>query len=62
MNITSAMQNLRAVVRRWLPGGKGAACARWGLAAALLAAPLAHAGWVNGGFEDGTTGRVRIFV
>ena len=55
MNITNAMQNLRTAVRRWLPRGRGAAYVRWGVAAALLAAPLAHAGWVNGGFEAGTS-------
>ena len=55
MNITNAMQNLRTAVRRWLRRGRGAAYVRWGVAAALLAAPLAHAGWVNGGFEAGTS-------
>ena len=32
--------------------GRGRDQARLGLAAALLAAPLAHAGFQNGGFED----------
>ncbi len=52
MNIINAVQNLRAAARRWLPG-KGAATRRMGLAAALLAAPLAHAGFTNGDFETG---------
>ncbi len=52
MSIMNAMQNLRAVARRWLPG-RGAATRRMGLAAVLLAAPLAHAGFDNGDFESG---------
>ena len=53
MHIASAMQNLRAMARRWLPRGGGAARASLGFAAALLAAPMAHAGFTNGDFETG---------
>ena len=39
--------------RWWQPVQRGVARALWGVAAAgvLLAAPLVHAGWANGGFE-----------
>lgn len=50
MHISSATQRMRAQVRRLLSWGGGVT--RLGLAAALLAAPLAHAGFKNGGFED----------
>jgi len=56
MSIMRAMRNLRALARRWLPGGR-AMGARLGLAAAvLLAAPVAHAEFTNGGFEQDWTG------
>jgi len=60
MNISSTMQSLRAVVRRWLPGGRGhvmhghANSATALLATVLLASPLAHAGFTNGDFESGS--------
>ncbi|QXL83590.1 IPTL-CTERM sorting domain-containing protein [Comamonas sp. NLF-1-9] len=42
--------------RGWAPLGKANAMrAAWGMALALLVAPLAQASWVNGGFEASST-------
>ena len=56
MRLTSAVRHLKATARRWLPGWRGAKRVKWGLAAALLAVPLAHAEFVNGGFEQDWAG------
>ena len=52
MHISSAVRHMRVQARRLLSWGGGVT--RLGLVTALLAAPLAHAGWVNGGFESDT--------
>lgn len=53
MHVTSAVQRMRAKARKLLSWG---GVTRLGLAAALFAAPLAHAEFVNGGFETGSFG------
>ena len=55
MSIVKAMRNLRARSRRWLQGGR-AIGAGLGLAAAVLTAPLAHAEFQNGSFEQDWAG------
>lgn len=52
MQVSSAVRRMRVQARRLLSWGGGVT--RLGLVTALLAAPLAHAGWVNGGFESDT--------
>ena len=57
MSIINAMQKLRASARKWLPGGRRVARVGRGLAAfLLLAVPLAHAEFNNGGFEQDWAG------
>lgn len=57
MHINSAIESLRTSVRRWLPAGlRATGTKKWGMAAALLVASVAHAEFQNGGFEQDWTG------
>jgi len=56
MNILSALQRLQAAGRRWLQPRGLRSAAGAGLAATLLAAPLAHAEFQNGSFESDFAG------